>query len=155
DSYTVVLTRQPTATVFITASAPPPSADELAAGSNSIALATSVAGLVADLSSIVLTFTPANWRIPQTVYVKAKSDSAVEGVRFATINHTARSTDTLSGTTALTAGASTLTDLLASFPATTLDGSGQVVANGLRDARVTITSGAGAGQTRLILSSTA
>src|SRR5262249_24191380 len=138
DSYTVVLTRQPTTTVGVTASAPQPSA-----GQNAIALATGIAGLADNRFSIKLTFTPLNWRTPQTVYVKAQSDSAIEGVRFATITHTVSSGDTLRGSTSLTKGASTLTDNAHSFP------------DGLRGATVIITKGAATGQVRLIVSNTA
>ncbi|MEG4959356.1 MULTISPECIES: DUF4347 domain-containing protein, partial [unclassified Microcoleus] len=64
DSYSIVLTKAPTANVTV----------NFAAGSQIDALAP-------------ITFTPANWNAPQTVTVKATDDSIVEGSHSGTIDH--------------------------------------------------------------------
>ncbi len=67
DSYTVVLTTPPSATAVITASA----------GSQVIVVPT------------VLSFTPTNWNVAQTVTVTAVDDVVVEGTHAAVITHSA------------------------------------------------------------------
>ena len=70
DTYQVVLTSQPTATVTITFNTD------------------------AQLSAISpITFTTLNWNSPQTVTVSAVNDSVVEGAHTSTITHTAASSD--------------------------------------------------------------
>ena len=71
DSYTLVLNTQPTANVTI----------DLGIGSQ------------ATLSTSSLTFTPANWNVPQTVTVTPVADTIVEGFHSDTIAHTVTSTD--------------------------------------------------------------
>jgi hypothetical protein len=71
DTYTVVLTTQPTANVTITVS---PSTQ-------------------VSVSSTSLTFTSSNWNTAQTVTVTALNDSVVEGNHTGTISHTAASSD--------------------------------------------------------------
>jgi hypothetical protein len=70
DSFTVALNSAPTATVTI-----------------------SIAGNNIDLSADTLTFTPANWQIPQTVRLSAVNDSTVEGTETSSLTLTASSTD--------------------------------------------------------------
>ncbi|MBF0491760.1 MAG: hypothetical protein HQM15_03170 [Deltaproteobacteria bacterium] len=74
DSYTLVLTSQPTSSVTLTAS----SSD-------------TTYGVTVSPSS--LTFTIANWNIPQTVTVTAVDDNKYEGPHLATISHSASSND--------------------------------------------------------------
>jgi hypothetical protein len=76
DSYNVVLDSQPTAIVEITAD--PDSQTNLGAGPG---------------NPITLTFTTANWNIPQTVTVTAVDDAVVEGAHTSTISHSATSAD--------------------------------------------------------------
>ena len=76
DSYQIALQSIPTANVQITID--PDSQTNLGAG----------AGV-----AIVLTFTPANALIPQTITVTAVDDILVEGVHTSTITHTASSAD--------------------------------------------------------------
>lgn len=71
DTYTVVLTSQPTSDVTIT----PSPGSQLA------------------VSPASLTFTVANWSTPQTVSVAAINDAIAEGTHSATITHTAASSD--------------------------------------------------------------
>ena len=71
DSFTVVLTSQPSANV-------------------TVALAT---GTQVTLSSTNLTFTPANWNVAQTVTVTAVDDAVVEGAHSDTISFTVTSAD--------------------------------------------------------------
>lgn len=73
DSYTVVLSAQPTANVTITIG----SSSQVTTSTNS------------------LTFTPANWNVAQTVTVTAMNDTLSEGTHTATLSHTSTSTDTL------------------------------------------------------------
>jgi hypothetical protein len=75
DTYTVVLTRQPMATVTITASA---------AGQVTTATGGGLPG-----PAVALTFTPTNWNTPQTITVAAVDDSVVEGPHTGTITHAA------------------------------------------------------------------
>ncbi len=71
DSFTVVLTSQPTSTVRV-------------------ALATSTEGFV--LSTDELTFTSSDWETPQTVTVTAVDDAVAQGARVGTITPTVIST---------------------------------------------------------------
>lgn len=75
DTYTVVLTRQPASNVVIAINAGPQ------------------ASVVSPGPS--LTFTNANWNIPQTVTLAAIDDAAVEGTHSALITHTVSSSDPL------------------------------------------------------------
>ena len=74
DSYTIVLTSQPTANVVITIT------------SQNTSTGVTVA-------SSPLTFTTANWDTPRTVTVTAANDDQVEGVHTTIIPHTASSAD--------------------------------------------------------------
>ncbi len=76
DSYTIVLGSQPTGDVVIEAT-PDPQAD-LGAG---------------PALPVSLTFTNANWAVPQTVTVTAVDDAISEGGHTATISHTVTSAD--------------------------------------------------------------
>lgn len=76
DTYTVVLTSEPTASVSVTVS---PDAQSTVNGST---------------SPVVLTFTTANWSTSQTVTVGAQNDLIAEGNHNATITHSASSSDT-------------------------------------------------------------
>jgi fibronectin type 3 domain-containing protein len=71
DSYTVVLSSQPTANVTVTV--------------------TPNSQVSVDKTSLV--FTPANWNVAQTVTVTAVNDSVAEGNHTGTITHTVSSTD--------------------------------------------------------------
>jgi hypothetical protein len=71
-TYAVVLNSQPTADV-------------------TIAVATDRQTTVSPTS---LTFTTANWNVPQTVTVTAVDDAVVEGVHTSTISHRTTSGDT-------------------------------------------------------------
>ena len=89
DTYTLVLTAQPTANVVVTAT--PNAQLNLGAGAG---------------SSTSVTFTPANWNTPQSITVTAVDDHVAEGTHSGTIAHSATSTDanfngvTISGVTA-------------------------------------------------------
>ena len=71
DSYTVVLTSQPTASVVVTVS---PSSSVL-------------------VDKPTLTFTAGNWNVAQTVTVTAVNDSVAQGTHTGTISHTVASAD--------------------------------------------------------------
>ena len=71
DSYTLVLTQQPSANVTITATPDNQST----------------------VNPTTFTFTPANWNTPQTATLTAVDDTAVEGNHSSTIRHTSTSTD--------------------------------------------------------------
>jgi hypothetical protein len=71
DSYTVVLSTQPTANVTI-----------------AVAPSSQVS-----VDKTTLTFTPSNWNVAQTVTVTAVNDNVAEGAHAGTITHTAASTD--------------------------------------------------------------
>ncbi len=71
DSYTLVLTSQPTSTVTVSFSIP--------------------SELQLNVSSVV--FDSSNWNVPQTVTVTAVDDTTVQGDRSATITHSVSSTD--------------------------------------------------------------
>jgi hypothetical protein len=72
DSYQMVLDLQPTADVTITLSVP---AGQLQTDKNSV------------------TFTTANWNVPQLINVTAVDDAIDEGLHTASLNHTVSSTD--------------------------------------------------------------
>lgn len=76
-SYSLVLSREPSANVDITLSISNP---------------TSAASVSLDTST--LTFTPANYATPQTVTAVSINDTEIFGTRTITIQHTASSTDT-------------------------------------------------------------
>ena len=75
DTYTVVLTRQPMATVTITAGA---------ASQVTVAAGGGLPG-----PAVALTFTTTNWNTPQTITAAAVDDTVVEGLHTGTITHTA------------------------------------------------------------------
>jgi len=76
DTYTLTLDSQPSADVVITVQ--PDAQSDLGSG----------AGV-----AIMLTFTAANWNMPQTVTVTAVEDAVAEGAHTSTITHTAASAD--------------------------------------------------------------
>ena len=88
DSYTVVLSAQPTANVTVTI------------GSSS----------QVTTSATSLTFTPANWNVAQTVTVAAVNDALSEGTHTATLTHTSTSADTLFNGLTITPVNVTITD---------------------------------------------
>jgi Ca2+-binding RTX toxin-like protein len=114
DSYQVALTTAPTTDVFVKALAPIPTDSDRERRRRAFSVSSMNFDAVnaADGTSVTLKFTPTNWFIPQTVFVAAGptqftdaagiltrpelgdsatftfDDSAVEGVRFASINHT-------------------------------------------------------------------
>jgi Ca2+-binding RTX toxin-like protein len=160
DSYTVVLSRRPTGTVKITAFAPKASPDE--AGSQSIQFVATSAGPSAtpvdadgDAANgnevAVLTFTEANWMIPQTVQFEALTDGHVEGERTVIIDHRIEG--------------SSIQGFVASAAKVEVGGTprGELVTtqaglfgdtDSLIGAVVRITSGAGVGQSRLVVGNT-
>ena len=93
DTYTVVLTGEPTANVTIT-----PSPDSQ---------------LTASPPS--LTFNISNWSTPQTVTVTAVNDAVAEGAHNGTITHAAASTDPGYNGIAIAAVTATITDDVSSF----------------------------------------
>src|SRR5262249_39195492 len=90
DTYTVRLTKAPTADVKITVNAPALSPDQTAAGFKTVQL--SSAGSTPG-ASVVLTFTAANWNMAQTVSVTAPVDGKVEGTAVLPITHSVTSAD--------------------------------------------------------------
>jgi hypothetical protein len=93
DTYTVVLTGEPTANVTIT---PTP-------------------GSQLTVSPPNLTFTISNWSTPQTVTVTAVNDAVAEGTHNGTITHAAASTDPGYSGIDITAVTATITDDVSSF----------------------------------------
>ncbi|MGC9326682.1 MAG: calcium-binding protein, partial [Candidatus Hinthialibacter sp.] len=118
DSYEIVLTRKPDTEVFVKALAPVPTSDSREKNALSFRLDSPTGEAKADGSVVTLTFTPDNWYIPQTVEVLADQalmqdtgefftrpelgdgdhdgiagvdfqfdDNAIEGLRFGVINH--------------------------------------------------------------------
>jgi Ca2+-binding RTX toxin-like protein len=113
DTYEVVLTRQPDTDVFIKALAPIPTSDERELRKLAFRLSSNspTAITTPDGTALTLTFTPANWFVPQVVEIRADGefmqdgaglftrpelgdgssfdfdDDAYEGVRFGVINH--------------------------------------------------------------------
>ncbi len=71
DSFTVVLNSQPTANVVVTVTG----------------------GSQLTVSPATLTFTPANWNVPQTVTVAAVNDSLIEGPHVGTVSFAVTSSD--------------------------------------------------------------
>jgi hypothetical protein len=93
DTYTVVLTGEPTSDVTIT---PTP-------------------GSQLTVSPPSLTFTISNWSTPQTVTVTAVNDAVAEGTHSGTITHAAASTDPGYNGIAIAAVTATITDDVSSF----------------------------------------
>jgi len=93
DTYTVVLTGEPTANVTIT---PTP-------------------GSQLTVSPPSLTFTISNWSTPQTVTVTAVNDAVAEGTHNGTINQAAASSDPGYNGIAIAAVTATITDDVSSF----------------------------------------
>lgn len=93
DTYTIVLTSQPTATVTITVD--PDVQTNIGAG----------AGVPVDL-----TFTTGNWSSAQTVTVTAVDDLAQEGPHTSTITHTAASADSFYNAIAIASVTANVTD---------------------------------------------
>ena len=76
-TYTVVLSRAPVGgSVFVNVSPTEPTGDELAAGAQPLAFLDSGGHVVA---ALVLTFTAANWFLPQTVTVVVQHDNVPSG----------------------------------------------------------------------------
>src|SRR5262249_8782647 len=94
DSFDVVLTKQPNATVTVTMA---------------------VHNAQVTLSSTVLTFTPANWNVRQTVTITAPNDAVVEGFHTDSISFTVTSADT---DTVETQGLTGVQDIPADQPTT-------------------------------------
>ena len=93
NTYTVVLTGEPTANVTIT---PSPNSQ-------------------LTVSPPSLTFTISNWSTPQTVTVTAVNDAVAEGAHSGTITHAAASTDPGYNGIAIAAVTATITDDVSSF----------------------------------------
>ncbi len=98
DWYTVVLTRRPNENVEVTVNAPELSPEGAAQGEDLVRVWHDD-GMGAPLieaptanepdpgQNLVLTFTSDNWYIPQTVWVQAADDLAIEEERFGVIQH--------------------------------------------------------------------
>jgi hypothetical protein len=131
DSYTVVLTSQPTHDVTITLSG----------------------GTQCTVSPSPLIFDANNWNTAQTVTVTAADDAVVEGAHSCTITQTATSTDTSYGGIAIADVTGTITDndtagVLVSKPSLTVSESGTmesftVQLNSEPTASITVTVGSG------------
>jgi len=93
DTYTVVLTGEPTANVTIT---PSPNSQ-------------------LTVSPASLTFTTSNWNFPQTVTVIAVNDAVAESTHSGTITHADASTDPGYSGIAIAAVTATITDDVSSF----------------------------------------
>ncbi|MEG4442456.1 Calx-beta domain-containing protein, partial [Microcoleus sp. AT9_B4] len=112
DSYTVVLTSQPTSDVTINI--------------NPDSQSTS--------STNSLTFTSANWNVPQIVTVTAVDDNLVEGNHNSTINYTASSSDTNYHAISITPITANITDNdVASVNITQSSGSTDITEGGATD----------------------
>ncbi|HEX7167002.1 MAG TPA: Calx-beta domain-containing protein [Acidimicrobiales bacterium] len=90
DSYTVVLTKAPTASVVVTVSAPSRSPD--AELDRSYSIQVSLDGITWT-DAVTLVFTTGNWNVAQTVYVRAYADFSSEGPRSASLQHLVVSDD--------------------------------------------------------------
>jgi hypothetical protein len=88
DSYTAALNSAPTSNVTITLNG----------------------GGQVTTSLAILTFTPANWNVPQSITVAAIDDTLVEGTHTGTITHTAASTDTAYNGIAIASVTANITD---------------------------------------------
>ncbi len=88
DSYTIVLDSDPTADVTI----------QITPDGQST------------VSATILTFTPANWNVPQTVTVTAVDDSAIEGTHSSAIAHSVTSLDPNYSGLSLPSLSATITD---------------------------------------------
>ena len=99
DSYTIRLTRQPTATVRVNVVPAGMSPEEEAKGYADLVFlkpgtdAADDANWVAFADLPALEFTIANWNTAQSVTFRAVNDAASEGKRFTFINHTLRNSD--------------------------------------------------------------
>jgi len=112
DTYTIVLTTQPTANVTIAVSA-------------DSAITTSVSSI---------TFTASNWNTAQTVTVTAVNNSKQDGTHTGTITHTATSTDTHYSGLAVNRVTVTVSDNdVAGITVTQSDGSTAVTEGGATD----------------------
>jgi|GEM_PF-1848002 len=98
DSYTIVLNSQPTANV-------------------SIGITT---GVQLTATPAALTFTTANWNIPQTVTISAVDDATVEGNHSTTISHTVSSADAMYNGLTVASVSVTITDNDQAFNCPTL-----------------------------------
>ncbi|HKK94637.1 MAG TPA: calcium-binding protein, partial [Longimicrobiales bacterium] len=96
DRYTIVLTRRPEQEVFVKALAPGRSREEIARGEENFRVF-SGGNDESDGSGTTLVFDENDWWIPQTVFVEAFDDAALEGERFGVIQHLATSADTRTG----------------------------------------------------------
>ena len=173
DSYTVVLTRQPTTDILVNVLAPVPTQQERELRSLAFRVdspsQTSVT--TPDGTGLILRFTPENWFEAQTVNVLADSaektdlagaftrpelgddskfsfdDDAVEGLRFAVINHTV----TAEAAAPLTGVANSVVTG-ENDPNSLTDDSATFTPDDLVGRKIEITDGAGVGQVRFIVS---
>ena len=174
DSYTVVLSRQPTTDILINVLAPTPTQQERELRSRAFRLDSPTKDdATQDGTGLVLRFTPENWFVAQTVNVLADdvlqtdladaftrpelgddaqfsfNDDVAEGLRFAVINHTvtAEAAAPLTGT-----ADSVVTG--EGQPNSLTDDSATFTPDDLVGRKVEITDGAGVGQVRFIVSNT-
>ena len=87
DSYTIALTRAPTTDVRITVLTAELTPDQLDDRERNIQV--SLDG-VTWLSAVEIFFTPTNWNIPRTVFVRAQHDIAPENAQTTAIQHSVR-----------------------------------------------------------------
>ena len=95
DTYTIALTRRPEEDVVISILAPGVTPEDRAQGSKSLQFWNGAAWV----STLQVVFTPDNWHTAQTVTFRAEPDLALEGTRFAVIDHKVVSADTNPATT--------------------------------------------------------
>jgi hypothetical protein len=98
DSYTIKLSKAPTSTVYLTVSAPISTQFEIAGGGKTAEVSTD--GLNFRFAT-VLVFTPDNYAVAQTVYVRAGWDTLVEKNRVVEISHSINSEDAAYENTAI------------------------------------------------------
>ena len=149
DSYTVVLTRQPSADVTVTASAPRGLVRD---ASGRVELRPTAQlfdfeiGTYAD--TVELVFTPGNWDTPQTVWIQAATGQPHTGITNGFISHDVAG-DRVPGTT------TQALRVVGQDPNRLVDTSANFGGNdSLRGATVVITEGPGKGLTRNVIGNT-
>jgi large repetitive protein len=132
DSYSVVLTSQPTANVVVTVSG------DAQAGA----------------APGTLTFTSGNWNVAQTVTVTAVNDAVVEGAGTATVSHSVASSDSSYNLIAVSTVTATVTDNEAATVTVTQSGGSTVVAEGGASDTYTVVLAGGVPSGEVVVSAT-
>ncbi len=132
DTYTLVLTSQPTANVVVTVGG------DAQAGA----------------APGTLTFTSGNWNVPQTVTVTAVNDAVVEGTGTATVSHSAASVDSSYNLISVPSVTASVTDdESATVSVIQSGGTTEVVENGVSDTYTVVLAG-GAPTGEVVVSAT-